>query len=169
MGSFVPIRIIESNNVWTWTLPKCHAYVVMRYLPLFVNVNTIVLIAIERFVAIVLPTQFREFASERSVRLQVAAAWIVALFELGYDLDCVSVSANAHTHTRTRQTHTHTRPHARTHAHAHTRTHTRHKQTRPHYTHAFNMSVFASQNSNTTLLYFTRYSKPVPIRNVYFT
>ena len=100
-GSFVPIRIIENNNVWTWTLPMCHAYLVLRYLPLFVNVNTIVLIAIERFVAIVLPTRFREFASERSVRLQVAAAWLVGVFELGYCIDCVSVSAYSHTLTHT--------------------------------------------------------------------
>ena len=88
----VPLRVVHVYNVFWWTRGSCIIYVVLKYTPLFVSMNTVVLIAIERCVAVVLPAKFAAFASRRNVKIHLALVWSTALVEMIYPFAVVKVS-----------------------------------------------------------------------------
>ncbi|KAI0217187.1 hypothetical protein LSAT2_030916 [Lamellibrachia satsuma] len=75
-----------------WTRASCIIYVVLKYTPLFISMNTVVLIAIERCVAVVLPAKFAAFASRRNVKIHLAVVWLTALVEMIYPFAVVKTS-----------------------------------------------------------------------------
>ncbi|KAI0230956.1 hypothetical protein LSAT2_018680 [Lamellibrachia satsuma] len=88
----VPLRIVHLYNVFWWTRASCIIYVVIRYTPLFVGMNTVVLIAIERCVAVALPAKFAAFASRSNVKIQLALVWLTALVEMIYPFAIVNTA-----------------------------------------------------------------------------
>ena len=86
-----PLKLADVYNVFSWNHPGCIFYVVLRYTPVFVCMNTVVLIAIERWVSSVLPAKSAAFANPRNVRMHLVLVWVALLVELLYPLDNVKV------------------------------------------------------------------------------
>ena len=82
MSCFVSERIITSLQINIWSETDCRIYAIVRYLPLYLGINSIMLIAVERFVAIVLPTRFRAFVAPGMVKLQLTFVWLLTFVEL---------------------------------------------------------------------------------------
>ena len=91
MSSFVTVRILERLHFQIWSEANCHVYVIVRYLPMYLGINTILVVAVERFVAIVLPLHFRAFVTPGKVKLQLAFAWLLTLVELVFPAYVVQV------------------------------------------------------------------------------
>ncbi|KAI0230952.1 hypothetical protein LSAT2_018676 [Lamellibrachia satsuma] len=88
----VPLRVVHLYNVFWWIRASCIIYVVLKYTPLFVSMNTVVLIAIERCVAVVLPAKFAAVASRSNVKIHLALVWLTALVEMIYPFAVVKTS-----------------------------------------------------------------------------
>ncbi|KAI0220017.1 hypothetical protein LSAT2_028448 [Lamellibrachia satsuma] len=82
MSCFVSVRIIANLQIEIWSATDCRVYAIVRYLPLYLGINSIMLIAVERFVAIVLPTRFRAFVAPGMVKLQLTFVWLLTFVEL---------------------------------------------------------------------------------------
>jgi len=91
MSCFVTVRVLERLHFQIWSAANCHVYVIVRYLPLYLGINTIMVVAVERFVAIVLPLHFRAFVTPGKVKLQLAFAWLLTLVELAFPVYVVQV------------------------------------------------------------------------------
>ena len=92
MSCFLFVRIIEGLNIDIWSATNCRIFVIVRYLPLYLGVNSIVLVAVERFVAIVLPMRFRAFVAPGMVKLQLTFVWLLTFVELIFPAYVVKVS-----------------------------------------------------------------------------
>ncbi|KAI0235227.1 hypothetical protein LSAT2_014294, partial [Lamellibrachia satsuma] len=82
MSCFVLVRILEGLHIDIWSATDCRIFVIVRYLPLYLGINSIMLVAIERFVAIVLPTRFRAFVAPGMVKLQLTFVWLLTIVDL---------------------------------------------------------------------------------------
>lgn len=78
----VPLRIVSYEGLITWSDGLCQAYTVVRFLPIFVSINTMVVMAFDRRVAILDPTQFRDPYRSRSMRSRLLGAWLLAIVAL---------------------------------------------------------------------------------------
>ena len=85
------LRLMHEYRVVWWSREGCIVHEVLKHGPLFVCINTIVLIAIERCVAVVLPAKFSAFASPRNVKIQLGLVWLLALVELIFPMAIVKV------------------------------------------------------------------------------
>ncbi|KAI0221051.1 hypothetical protein LSAT2_027526, partial [Lamellibrachia satsuma] len=92
MSCFVSERIITSLQINIWSETDCRIYAIVRYLPLYLGINSIMLIAVERFVAIVLPTRFRAFVAPGMVKLQLTFVWLLTFVELIFPWCYIKVS-----------------------------------------------------------------------------
>ena len=92
MSCFVSLRILGKFHINVWSAANCGLFVIVRYLPLYLGINSIMLVAIERFVAIVLPTRFRAFVAPDKVKLQLTFVWLLTFVELIFPAYCVKVS-----------------------------------------------------------------------------
>ena len=92
MSCVVPVRIMEYIRTDFWTPINCIIFVVVRYIPLYIGINTIMLVAVERFVAIVLPIHFRSFVAPDMVKLQLLFVWLLTLAEIIFPACVVQVS-----------------------------------------------------------------------------
>ena len=79
----VPLRIANYEGVIYWTDRLCQSYTVVRFLPIFVSINTMVIMAFDRRVAILDPMQFRDPYRSRSITSRILLAWLIAVVELG--------------------------------------------------------------------------------------
>ncbi|KAI0237329.1 hypothetical protein LSAT2_012172 [Lamellibrachia satsuma] len=93
MSCFVLVRIIEGLHIDIWSETDCRVFAIVRYLPLYLGINSIMLIAVERFVAIVLPTHFRAFVAPGKVKLQLTFVWLLTFVELIFPWYYVEVVA----------------------------------------------------------------------------
>ncbi|KAK2172170.1 hypothetical protein NP493_981g00020 [Ridgeia piscesae] len=82
MSCFISILVIQRLYPVVWTPTTCRLNTVLHFLPLYLGINTIMLVAVERFVAITLPMHFRAFVTSRMVKLHLALAWLVTIIEL---------------------------------------------------------------------------------------
>ncbi|KAI0241259.1 hypothetical protein LSAT2_031401, partial [Lamellibrachia satsuma] len=82
MSCFVSLRVLGKFHVYVWSAANCGLFVIVRYLPLYLGINSIILVAVERFVAIVLPTRFRAFVAPGMVKLQLTFVWLLTFVEL---------------------------------------------------------------------------------------
>ena len=87
----IPLRIFDIYNVFTWSRFGCTFHVFLRYGIALVSLNTIVVIAIERCVAVVLPAKFAALATPRNIKLHIALVWMAVLVELVYPFAIVKV------------------------------------------------------------------------------
>ena len=87
----IPLRAMDTYHVFSWTRGSCIIHVTIRYGFSLISLNTVVLIAIERCVAVVLPAKFATFASSRNTKIHVALVWLMALAELIYPFEFVKV------------------------------------------------------------------------------
>ena len=92
MSCFVLVRIIEGLHIDIWSETDCRVFAIVRYLPLYLGINSIMLIAVERFVAIVLPTHFRAFVAPGRVKFQLTFVWLLTFVELIFPWYYVEVS-----------------------------------------------------------------------------
>ena len=93
MSCGVPLRIMEYLRADFWApVVNCIIFVVVRYSPLYLGINTIMLVAVERFVAIVLPIHFRSFVAPDMVKLQLLFVWLLTLAEIIFPACVVNVS-----------------------------------------------------------------------------
>ena len=67
-----PIRGLHAIDVWKWSEVTCRLYVFLRYLPVYLEDNSLCLIAGERLVAVAWPTTFKWWSSGPIVRKQIA-------------------------------------------------------------------------------------------------
>ena len=67
------------------------SYAIVRYLLYYLGVNAIMLLAVERFVAIVLPGHFRAFVTRSMVRLQLSFVWLFTCVERMFPIYFVKV------------------------------------------------------------------------------
>ena len=95
MSCFVLVRILEGLHIDIWSVTDCRVFAIFRYLPLYLGINSIVLVAVERFVAIVLPTHFRAFVTPGMVKLQLMFVWLLTFVELIFIFYYVKVSFNS--------------------------------------------------------------------------
>ncbi|KAI0232409.1 hypothetical protein LSAT2_017232, partial [Lamellibrachia satsuma] len=95
MSCFVSARIIAKLHIDIWSATDCRVYVVFHYLPLYLGINSIMLVAVERFVAIVLPTRFRAFVAPGMVKLQLTFVWLLTFVELIFPWYYIKVSFNS--------------------------------------------------------------------------
>ena len=95
MSCFVLVRILEGLHIDIWSVTDCRVFAIIRYLPLYLGINSIVLVAVERFVAIVLPTHFRAFVTPGMVKLQLMFVWLFTFVELIFIFYYVKVSFNS--------------------------------------------------------------------------
>ena len=95
MSCFVSVRIIANLQINIWSATDCRVYAIVRYLPLYLGINSIMLIAVERFVAIVLPTGFRAFVAPGMVKLQLTFVWLLTFVELIFPWYYIKVSFNS--------------------------------------------------------------------------
>ncbi|KAI0232826.1 hypothetical protein LSAT2_016883 [Lamellibrachia satsuma] len=82
MSCYVPVRIMAFLHIDIWAATDCGIYVIVRYPTLYLGINSIMLVAVERFVAIVLPTRFRAFVAPGKVKLQLTFVWLLTFVEL---------------------------------------------------------------------------------------
>ena len=92
MSCKVSIRIIARLHIDIWSATDCRFYVMVHYLPLYLGINSIMLVAVERFVAIVLPTRFRVFVAPGMVKLQLTLVWLLTFAELIFPWYYIKVS-----------------------------------------------------------------------------
>ncbi|KAI0215743.1 hypothetical protein LSAT2_032192 [Lamellibrachia satsuma] len=92
MSCFISLLVLNNIYQFTWSPIKCRFYLIIHYLPLYLGINSIMLIAVERFVAIVLPTRFRAFVVPGMVKLQLTFVWLLTCLELVMPLYVVRVS-----------------------------------------------------------------------------
>ena len=92
MSCFVSVRIIANLQIDIWAATDCRVYAIVRYLPLYLGINSIMLVAVERFVAIVLPTRFRAFVAPGMVKLQLTFVWLLTFVELIFPWYYIKVS-----------------------------------------------------------------------------
>lgn len=71
----IPIRVLDYEGVIWWYKITCFSYVFLRFMPIFVSINTMVLITIERYLLFVKPHSFRIFTKQKNVLLQLAGVW----------------------------------------------------------------------------------------------
>ncbi|KAI0226953.1 hypothetical protein LSAT2_022588 [Lamellibrachia satsuma] len=95
MSCFVLVRILEGLHIDIWSVTDCRVFAIIRYLPLYLGINSIMLVAVERFVAIVLPTHFRAFVTPGKVKLQLMFVWLFTFVELIFICYYVKVSFNS--------------------------------------------------------------------------
>ena len=94
MSCYVWERIIARLQIDIWSDTDCRFFVIVHYLPLYLGINSIMLIAVERFVAIVLPTRFRAFVAPGMVKLQLTFVWLLTFVELIFPWFYIKVSFN---------------------------------------------------------------------------
>ncbi|KAI0231618.1 hypothetical protein LSAT2_018024 [Lamellibrachia satsuma] len=82
MSCYLSERIIAKLHIDIWSDTDCRIYVIIHYLPRYLGINSVMLVAVERFVAIVLPTRFRAFVTPGMVKLQLTFAWLLTFVEL---------------------------------------------------------------------------------------
>ncbi|KAI0231617.1 hypothetical protein LSAT2_018023 [Lamellibrachia satsuma] len=82
MSCFVSEKIIAWLHIDIWSATDCRIYVIACYLSLYLGINSIMLVAVERFVAIVLPMRFRAFVAPGMVKLQLTFVWLLTFVEL---------------------------------------------------------------------------------------
>ena len=82
MSCFVSLRVLGKFHVYVWSAANCGLFVIVRFLPLYLGINSIILVAVERFVAIVLPMRFRAFVAPGTVKLQLSFVWLLTFVEL---------------------------------------------------------------------------------------
>ncbi|KAI0232782.1 hypothetical protein LSAT2_016923 [Lamellibrachia satsuma] len=82
MSCYVLEEIIARLHIDIWLATDCRVYAIVHYLPLYLGINSIMLVAVERFVAIVLPTRFRAFVAPGMVKLQLTFVWLLTFVEL---------------------------------------------------------------------------------------
>ena len=87
----IPLRAMDTYHVFSWTRTSCVIHVTIRYGFSLISLNTVVLIAVERCVAVVLPAKFATFASSRNIKIHIALVWLVSLAELIYMFEFVTV------------------------------------------------------------------------------
>ena len=92
MSCFITVLIVQRLHPIHWTSTTCRGYIITRFMPLYLGINTIMLVAIERFVAIALPMHFRAFVTSRMVTLQLSLAWLVSTLELILPMIVVKVN-----------------------------------------------------------------------------
>ena len=92
LSCFVSERIITSLHIDIWSATDCRIYAIARYLPLYLGIYSIMLVAVERFVAIVLPTLFRAFVAPGMVKLPLTFVWLLTFVELIFALYYIKVS-----------------------------------------------------------------------------
>ena len=95
MSCYVPVRIMAFLHIDIWAATNCGIYVIVRYPTLYLGINSIMLVAVERFVAIVLPTRFRAFVTPGMVKLQLTFVWLLTFVELIYPWYYTKVSFNS--------------------------------------------------------------------------
>ncbi|KAI0220168.1 hypothetical protein LSAT2_028313 [Lamellibrachia satsuma] len=86
---------MEGLQIDVWSAIGCRSFAIVQYLPLYLGINSVILVAVERFVAIVLPTHFRAFVTPGMVKLQLTFVWLLTFVELTYPCYCVKVSFNS--------------------------------------------------------------------------
>ncbi|KAI0226956.1 hypothetical protein LSAT2_022591, partial [Lamellibrachia satsuma] len=94
MSCYVWERIIARLQIDIWSDIDCRFFVIVHYLPLYLGINSIMLIAVERFVAIVLPMRFRAFVAPGMVKLQLTFVWLLTFGELIFPWFYIKVSFN---------------------------------------------------------------------------
>ncbi|KAI0239568.1 hypothetical protein LSAT2_009701 [Lamellibrachia satsuma] len=82
MSCFASLRILDKLQIYIWSTANCGLYVIVRFLPHYLGINSIMLVAVERFVAIVLPMRFRAFVAPGMVKLQLTFVWLLTFVEL---------------------------------------------------------------------------------------
>ena len=87
----IPLQISDVYNVFTWTRFGCSVHVFLRYGIALVSLNTIVVIAIERCVAVVLPAKFAALATPRNIKIHLALIWTAVVVEMIYPSAIVKV------------------------------------------------------------------------------
>ena len=95
MSCYVPVRIMTFLHIDIWAATDCGIYVIVRYPTLYLGINSIMLLAVERFVAIVLPTRFRAFVTPGMVKLQLTFVWLLTFVELIFPWYYTKVSFNS--------------------------------------------------------------------------
>ena len=92
MSAFISVLVLQRLHPVVWTPVTCRLHTVLHFLPLYLGINTIMLVAVERFVAIALPMHFQAFVTSRMVKLQLALAWLVTILELIVPIIVVKVN-----------------------------------------------------------------------------
>ncbi|KAI0221125.1 hypothetical protein LSAT2_027467 [Lamellibrachia satsuma] len=92
MSSSVSLRILGNFHINVWSAANCGLFVIVRFLPQYLGINSIMLVAVERFVAIVLPMRFRAFVAPRMMKLQLTFVWLLTFVELIFPAVGVKVS-----------------------------------------------------------------------------
>ncbi|KAI0235228.1 hypothetical protein LSAT2_014295 [Lamellibrachia satsuma] len=95
MSCYGSERIITKLQIDIWAASDCRFYVIVHYLPVFIGINSIMLVAVERFVAIVLPMHFRAFVAPGMVKLQLTFVWLLTFVELIFPWYYIKVSFNS--------------------------------------------------------------------------
>ncbi|KAI0216772.1 hypothetical protein LSAT2_031263, partial [Lamellibrachia satsuma] len=63
MSCFVTLPVLDKFHIYVWSAANCGLFVIVRYLPFYLGINSIMLVAVERFVVIILPMSFRAFVA----------------------------------------------------------------------------------------------------------
>ena len=92
MSCSASVQIMAKLYIDIWAATDCYFYVIVHYLPLYLGINSIMLVAVERFVAIVLPTRFRAFVTPGKVKLQLTFVWLLTFVELIFPWYYIKVS-----------------------------------------------------------------------------
>ena len=95
MSCYLSERIITKLQIDIWSDTDCGFYVIIHYLPRYLGINSIMLVAVERFVAIVLPMRFRAFVTPGRVKLQLTIVWLLTFVELIFPWYYIKVSFNS--------------------------------------------------------------------------
>ncbi|KAI0218369.1 hypothetical protein LSAT2_029919 [Lamellibrachia satsuma] len=95
MSCYALEEIIAKFQIDIWSAIDCRIYAIVHYLPLYLGINSIMLVAVERFVAIVLPTRFRAFVAPGKVKLQLTFVWLLTFVELIFPCYYIEVSCIA--------------------------------------------------------------------------
>ncbi|KAI0226955.1 hypothetical protein LSAT2_022590 [Lamellibrachia satsuma] len=95
MSCYVLERIIARLYIDIWSDADCRLFVIVHYLPLYLGINSIMLVSVERFIAIVRPMRFRAFVAPGMVKLQLALVWLLTFVELIFPCYYIKVSFNS--------------------------------------------------------------------------
>ena len=95
MSCSVSVWVIVRLHIDMYSATDCRFFGIVHYLPLYLGINSIMLVAVERFVAIVLPRRFRAFVAPGMVKLQLTFVWLLTFAELLFPCFYIKVSYNS--------------------------------------------------------------------------
>lgn len=78
----VSVRINGWLHIDIWSATYCRIYHFTRYLSLYLGIKSIMFVAVERFVGIVLMTRICAFVAPCIVKLQLMYVWLLTFVEI---------------------------------------------------------------------------------------